>query len=328
MQSRPSIDTHAAGPAAAAPGAAASTPVAAVAAPEGAPALASRASWGAIIAGAVVALTIGLMLNTLGVAVGATAVDAVNRDTPSAGSFGIGAGIWFLVSNLIGLAVGGWVAARLSGTADNTDAGLHGLGVWAIAFLVSAVLLGNAAAGAASAVSGAVSSLAGGAARGAGSAASAVSSQVDPRALVDRARAALTGPSDPARMTSEQRGAEIAGLVGRRATTGPLADAERQRLNALVAAEAGISQQEAAQRVQAYEAEAQRQAREAEGRARQAADAAATGAATAAYTVFAALLLGAIAAVLGARAGARRLLAVGGAAVAPARRRAARVSGA
>ena len=53
MQSRPSIDPHAAGPATV-QGAAAT-----VAAPEGAPALPPRVSWGAIIAGAVVALTIG-----------------------------------------------------------------------------------------------------------------------------------------------------------------------------------------------------------------------------------------------------------------------------
>ena len=315
MQSRPSIDPHAAGPATV-QGAAAT-----VAAPEGAPALPPRTSWGAIIAGAVVALTIGLMLSTLGVAVGATAVDAVGRDTPSASTFGIGAGIWLVVSNLIGLAAGGYVAARLSGTADGTDATLHGLGVWATAFLVSAVLLGNVIGGAASTVSGAVSGVAGGGARGAGSAASAVADQADPQALIDRARASLSGPSEPARMTAERRGAEITGLIGRRVANGSLTDDERQRLNALVAADAGIPQQEAAQRVRSYELEAQRLAREAENRARSAADAAATGAATTGFLVFAALLLGAVAAASGARAGARNLLVVGGA-----RRRAARVS--
>ncbi len=124
---------------------------------------------------------------------------------------------------------------------------------------------------------------------------------------------ALTGPSEPARMTTEQRGAEITGLIGRRVANGSLADADRQRLNALVAAEAGIPQQEAAQRVQAYEAEAQRLAAETEQRARRAADAAATGAATTGFLVFAALLLGAVAAAFSARAGARNLLVVGGA---------------
>jgi hypothetical protein len=267
-------------------------------------------SWGAIIAGALVAISVGVMLNVLGVAVGATTVDAVSRETPSASSFGIGAGIWLLVSNLIGLAAGGYTAARLSGTSDGMDATLHGLGVWATAFLVSAVLLGNVVAGTASSAVGAVSGILGGAASGAGSAVSAAADQVNPQALIDRARMSLTGPSEPARMTTEQRAAEITGLIGQRVANGSLADTDRQRLNALVAAEAGIPEQEAAQRVQSYEAEASRLARETEERARRTADAAASGTAAAAFWVFATLLLGAIAAIVGARSGARSLLLV------------------
>jgi hypothetical protein len=267
-------------------------------------------SWGAIIAGALVAISVGVMLNVLGVAVGATTVDAVSRETPSASSFGIGAGIWLLLSNLIGLAIGGYTAARLSGTSDGMDATLHGLGVWATAFLVSAVLLGNVVAGTASSAVGAVSGILGGAASGAGSAVSAATDQVNPQALIDRARMSLTGPSEPAQMTTEQRAAEITSLIGQRVANGSLADAERQRLNALVAAEAGIPEQEAAQRVQSYEAEATRLARETEERARRTADAAASGTAAAAFWVFATLLLGAIAAIVGARSGARSLLLV------------------
>ena len=310
MQARTPIDPYAAG-SATVPGAAAR-----VAAPEGAPSLPSRVSWGAIIAGAVIAVVIGFMLNILGVAVGATAVDAVNRDTPSASSFGIGAGIWLLVANLVGLLVGGYAAARLSGTADKTDASLHGVGVWAIGFMVSALLLGNLVSGAASSIGSAASSVLGGAGQAASSAASSVANQANPQALMERARASLSGPSEPARMTTEQRGAEITSLLGTRVANGSLTDAQRQRLSALVAAEAGIPQQEAAQRIQSYEAEAQRTAREAEQSARQAADAAATGTSTAAFAVFGALLLGLIAAVVGARTGARSLLAVGGATVA------------
>ncbi len=90
MKARTTIDPYAAG-SATIPGAAATG---AVAAPEGAASRPPRVSWGAIMAGAVVAVTIGLMLNTLGVAVGATAMDAVGRDTPSTTTFGIGAGLW------------------------------------------------------------------------------------------------------------------------------------------------------------------------------------------------------------------------------------------
>lgn len=273
----------------------------------GPPALLSRVSWGALIAGALIAVSIGTALNVLGLAVGATTVDAVAGETPTAGTIGMSAGIWLLVANLIGLGVGGYVAARLAGIPNATDAALHGLGVWAIGFLVSAALLGSAVAGTASTAFNAAASVFGGAARGAGSAIGSMTDQVDPQAIIERARQSLTGPSEPAQMNTEQRGAEIATLLGRRLANGELASPDQQRLSALVAAEAGISPQEAEQRVRAYETEAKRLAAEAEARARRAADVAASSAATASFWVFAALVLGAVAAVVGAYVGRRTL---------------------
>lgn len=312
MQARTPIDPYAAG-SATVPGAAATR----VAAPEGAPSLPSRVSWGAIIAGAVIAVVIGFMLNILGVAVGATAVDAVNRDTPSASTFGIGAGIWLLVANLIGLAVGGYVAARFSGTADDTDGVLHGLSVWGIGYLLSAVLLGNIIAGTASTAVQGASSILGGVAQGAGQAASAASGpaaqaaqQINPQQLIERARTALQTGGDPARMTSEQRNAEIGTLVTRRVTDGNLPQQSRERLNQLVAAEYNISPDEAQRRIAQVEQQAVNTTQEAERRAREAANAAATASATAAYYAFGAMLLGAVAAVLGARVGTRNVHAV------------------
>jgi hypothetical protein len=133
------------------------------------------------------------------------------------------------VANLIGLAVGGYVAARFSGTADDTDGVLHGLSVWGIGYLLSAVLLGNIIAGTAStAVQGASSILA--------------ASRPAPAKRPRRRRAPRSRPAghqpaaahragpdgaadggDPARMTSDQRNAEITSLVtrGRRAATCP-----------------------------------------------------------------------------------------------------------
>jgi hypothetical protein len=103
---------------------------------EVAPANRPRISWGAVFAGGVVAIAVGAMLNVLGAAVGASTIDpATPGATPSASSLGIAGGIWFLVANLIGLAVGGYVAARLSGTSDDTDGVLHGLSVWAVGFI-------------------------------------------------------------------------------------------------------------------------------------------------------------------------------------------------
>ena len=295
---------------------------AAAALPEGAPSLPSRISWGAVLAGAVVALTIGLMLNALGAGVGATTVDAAARDTPSASSFGIGAAIWVLLSNLIGLATGAYVAARLSGTADNTDGTLHGLAVWGTTFLISAVLLGNLVAGVASTAASGASSVLGSLAQGTGSVASAAGSQVANRTstgtlqsaaqgITDRVQNALSGTGgSPATMTSDQRKAEMGTLVTKRVTDGQLAQLDRDRLNQLVAAEYNISPQDAQQRVQGAEQQAVQAARQAEETARRAADTAASGTSIAGFSIFGIMLLGAIAAVLGARRGTRDLLLV------------------
>ncbi|MFC0410276.1 hypothetical protein [Roseomonas elaeocarpi] len=291
---------------------------------EGAPSVRSRISWGAIFAGAVIALAIGLMLNVLGAAVGATLVDATSRQTPDASSFGIGAGIWLLVANLIGLAVGGYAAARLSGTADGTDGTLHGFAVWAATFLVSAVLLGNLVAGVGATAANGVAGVVGSLGRGAGSLVSGIGEQAANRtstssiqsatqSVIDRAQNALSGGGgDPAAMNSDQRKAEIGTLVGRRITDGNLSQGDRDRLNALVAAEYNISPQDAQARVQGAEQQAQQAMQQAEERARQAADAAAKGASVASFSVFATMLLGLIAAVLGSRLGTRALVAARG----------------
>lgn len=293
----------------------------ATAAVQGAPSLPTRMSWGAVLAGAVIALAVGATLNILGAAIGANLVDATERATPDATSLGIGGGIWLLVSHLIGLGVGAYAAARLSGTADGTDGSLHGLSVWATSTLFSMFLLGSIVSSAVGTAATGVSNMLGGLAQGAGNVTAMVGSEAAERTdtgtiqsaaqgIIDRAQNALTASNaDPAEMNSDQRRAEIGRLVGRRVTDGQLPQPDQERLTALVAAEAGISQDEARARIQQTEQEAQQTLQRTEEQARQAADTAATAAATAAYWAFAALLLGAIVSVIGARAGTRAVLA-------------------
>ena len=285
------------------------------AAPEGAPALPPRISWGAILAGGLFAVAVGAMLNVLGLAVGATTIDpAQPGETPGAGLLGIASGIWLLVANLIGLAAGGWVAARLSGTADDTDGVLHGLSVWAISFLVSAVLLGNVLTG--TALSGASAVLGGtaqGAGQAAGQAARAMAPQLagamDAQQLADRLRDGLETGGDPARMSTDQRRAEIARILGQRLRQGDFLPGQRERLAQIVGVEYGLPAAEAQARISRLEAEARQVTAQAETQARAAAQATAEATATGAYWIFAALLLGALAAVLGARLGTRRVIA-------------------
>ncbi|NKC32417.1 hypothetical protein HEQ75_16250 [Roseomonas sp. BU-1] len=270
-----------------------------------------------MLSGGLVAVTVGTMFNILGAAIGASTIDPIFAGgTPDAGTFGIAGGIWLLLASLLGLACGGYVAARLSGTADDTDGVLHGLSVWAIAFLVSALMLGNLVAGTARGVGAAaqgIGSAVAGAAGTAGEAASRLVPEIgDPEALVERLQAGLQSGGDPAALNEDQRRAEITRLVTQRATQGALAPAERERLTTLAAAEFDIAPAQAEQRIAALEAEAQRLLDQAERRAREAADAAANAAAVAAYWAFAAMALGAAAAVLGAKVGTRKTILLAG----------------
>ena len=99
-----------------------------------------RVSWGAIFAGAVVALVTGFVLNLLGLGIGLQAFDPAS-DPDTLGGFGIGQGIWAIVSSLLSLFAGGWVAGRLAGMPRKVDGMIHGVVVWALTTLLTLYLL-------------------------------------------------------------------------------------------------------------------------------------------------------------------------------------------
>lgn len=98
-----------------------------------------RISWGAIFAGAVAALGLWLMLYSFGLAVGLTALDPDNPG--SLRSSGVFTGIWGLVSPLVALFVGGVVAGRGAGPTGRGEAAVHGLVMWGLATVVGAFLV-------------------------------------------------------------------------------------------------------------------------------------------------------------------------------------------
>ncbi len=104
---------------------------------------AKRISWGAVFAGVVVALVTQLLLSILGIGIGAGTINPLTEQNPVAG-IGIGAGIWFVVSTLIALFAGGWVAGRLAGVPRKTDSSLHGVLTWGLTTLVTFYLLTTA----------------------------------------------------------------------------------------------------------------------------------------------------------------------------------------
>jgi hypothetical protein len=99
-----------------------------------------RPSWGAIFAGAFVTMAIFLTLQVLGAGIGASALDLTGREVTSATSMGIGAAIWWFITGLIALFIGGWVTGRLGWRAAKVDRILHGVTTWSL-FYVAMFLL-------------------------------------------------------------------------------------------------------------------------------------------------------------------------------------------
>jgi hypothetical protein len=89
----------------------------------------SRVSWGAVFAGAVVALTLCIFLSVLGVALGLTFLHDTNT---RAEHIATGAGIWTIVSLLIALFVGGLVTSRTTVGERKGEAMMYGVLVWAV----------------------------------------------------------------------------------------------------------------------------------------------------------------------------------------------------
>lgn len=105
-----------------------------------------RISWGAVFAGALLALVTQLGLSLLGAGIGLGTIDPLEERNPMSG-IGTGAAIWWGLSTLVALYVGGLVAGRLAGVPRRTDGLLHGLLSWALFTLVTFYLLTTALGG-------------------------------------------------------------------------------------------------------------------------------------------------------------------------------------
>jgi hypothetical protein len=104
--------------------------------------------WGPIIAGLVTALSTQLVLSALGVAIGASSISGSGAPRSEAGGVGVNIGIWSIVSLLISLFTGGWVAARSAGRMSRNTALLNGAILWASTLALSAWLVSSGVTGA------------------------------------------------------------------------------------------------------------------------------------------------------------------------------------
>ncbi|MGB5962319.1 MAG: hypothetical protein WBG73_16750 [Coleofasciculaceae cyanobacterium] len=107
-----------------------------------------RVRWGPIISGLVVALATQLILSALGAAIGSTFLSGSGAPRSNAPGVGSAVGIWSIISLLVSLFIGSWVAARACGPMNRSTALLNGAILWATTLALSSWLLANGVAGA------------------------------------------------------------------------------------------------------------------------------------------------------------------------------------
>jgi hypothetical protein len=95
----------------------------------------SRVSWGAVLAGAAIALALNAVLWMGGTALGITLLDKVRHNTLTL----IGA-IWMLASSLFSMFVGGFMVSRLTAGEDRQEAATYGVILWGVMFVALAAL--------------------------------------------------------------------------------------------------------------------------------------------------------------------------------------------
>jgi hypothetical protein len=261
-----------------------------------------RISWAAIFGGVILTVTVQLLLSFLGSGIGLSQVDVNGGTTPSAGSLGMGAGIWWIVSSCIALAFGGYVAAWLAGIEHRFDGVLHGLIAWGISMLLVLYLLSSAIGGILGGGFSALGSLTKAAGSGISDAAKPIAQAtgISPEMLQQQAQGYLqpTNP-DPATMSAQDAQKDVAANLVTFAKGGGDAAAAKERIITVMAAQTHVSHDQAAKKFDDAQAKLQKARDQAVQDAKNAADASAAAASKGAFAAFGMLLLGAICAAIG-----------------------------
>ncbi|TDR85303.1 PhnA-like protein [Enterovirga rhinocerotis] len=265
--------------------------------------LINRVSWGAILAGVATALVAQLILNMIGIGIGASTLDPMTSDNPAVSTFSIGAGIWWALSGIVAAFFGGYVASRLSGRPSESAGGWHGLTSWAattlLVFYLLSTAVGSLVGGAFNTVSGAVGGLGRTAGTAIQAAAPAMAGSTDPFSAIESTVRGSTG-TDPAALRDEAVSALRDLLTGDAAR----ANDARERAALALARSQSIPVEEARNRIAGYEKQYRDTLEATKRQAAQVADTAAKTVSRGALLASLALLLGALAAWFGGRFGA------------------------
>lgn len=211
----------------------------------------SAVSWGAVIAGAVVAAALTLLLSAFGVGIGLSTISPWPGEGVSATTFKIGSGIYLICTAIMASALGGYMTGRLrtKWASVNPNAvyfrdTAHGFLTWALALLLGAAVLG----GVATHLTGAGLQGAGQAAGGAAPQAISMASQMSDRLL--RPAPGRVAPASTAG-APDNRGEFVRLFAASLREGTDLSTDDRTYLAQAVATRTGLTPQEAEQRVNA-----------------------------------------------------------------------------
>jgi ABC-type transport system involved in multi-copper enzyme maturation permease subunit len=99
-----------------------------------------KISWGGVFGGVLAGIGTLMLLSSLGLAIGVSAVDPRN---PDGAALGTGAAIWTAVTLLIALFIAGWASTRLSMLWERTTAMFEGVLVWVLSLILILYLTAN-----------------------------------------------------------------------------------------------------------------------------------------------------------------------------------------
>ena len=295
----------------------------------------SGVSWGAIFAGAAGAASLSLILLLLGTGLGMSSISPWASQGASATAVGVAAILWLTFTQIAASGMGGYLAGRLrtKWAGVHTDEvyfrdTAHGFLAWAVATLLTAALLSSVVGSILGAGAQAGATVVGGAATAAtaagGAAAAQGASDASPGPMnyfIDslfRRDAGSTAPAStdagaaPAAVsTTPDRGAastnaEVSRIFLNSIRTGALPPEDAKYVGQVVAQRTGLSQQDAEKRVNDTYTKAQAALKDAQTKAKEAADAARKASAYGSLWLVISMLIGAFVASFAATYGGRR----------------------
>jgi hypothetical protein len=145
-----------------------------------------RLRWGAIFAGALIMLVIMMLLSLLGIGIGFGSLDIMEEPDPAKG-LGTGALIYWVISNIIAVFAGGFVAGKLMSTNFKGSGYYHGILAWSVYTLISFFVLTTAVGAIFSGVGKVVTKSVSGIGSGIGSLISGVDKNVDVQGVLNQA---------------------------------------------------------------------------------------------------------------------------------------------